>query len=389
MKKLTTLALSLVLAVAAWAASEKPTVKIGVILPLSGNNSYTGEATRSAVRFFEQELSNASHKNQYQFIFEDDQLTPRLTAQAVNKLINIDKVSAVLTLSAGPGHVVAPIAQSKGVLHFAHTNDPKVAVGDYNFINYTPVAQQAKTTADMLQAAGSAKIALVAVRQHGIIALVEALKPYLAQNGVTLHEGYFNPGERDFRVLLGKLKEKKPDTLYVMAFPPECQIILNQQQQLGMSELFTTTTVIFDYLEDKSPVEGLFYVSGAAASKEFTDKYIAFAGHSPMFTEPFIYDSIDLLVKAFEAAEKPTSAQALSHLKTLKEYTGSVGPIQISPEGVLDTPASVYRITDGRPHKVELQEVNRIPDKINAKGLGSLTKDEKETLDKAKDIPGK
>ena len=64
------------------------TVKIGVVVPLSGAGSVFGEAARSAILMAEQDLGET--KNKYKIIFEDSASNIGVAAAAVRKLVEED-----------------------------------------------------------------------------------------------------------------------------------------------------------------------------------------------------------------------------------------------------------------------------------------------------------
>ena len=76
-----------------------PTIKIGVTLPLTGDEATLGESNRNAIHLAASKLPSSTKYN-YQLIFEDDQFNPALGASAVNKLISIDGVSALISFGS-------------------------------------------------------------------------------------------------------------------------------------------------------------------------------------------------------------------------------------------------------------------------------------------------
>ena len=79
--------------------NEKPVVKIGVILPLSGNSADVGNMAKKTIMMAQEEIPSTS-KYEYKFIIEDDQFKSAITANIVNKFVFQDKVNAILTYYA-------------------------------------------------------------------------------------------------------------------------------------------------------------------------------------------------------------------------------------------------------------------------------------------------
>jgi ABC-type branched-subunit amino acid transport system substrate-binding protein len=150
-------------------------VKIGVILPLTGNNDAYGQQCLSGVRLFEHELkereAKGELKNHYQIIVEDDQLVGRLTAEALNKLINLDHVQALITTTGTSGNVANPRAEKAKIIHIGVTTDTRVAQGEYNFTHWTPPQAEAPLLVEMIKRMEFKRIAIINQRQQSMILL--------------------------------------------------------------------------------------------------------------------------------------------------------------------------------------------------------------------------
>ena len=86
------------------------TIKIGVILPLTGDMAAVGSACRDAVQMALKDSENTNH-NKYKIIFEDDRLQPNEVAKVAQKLISLDKVSGIISTWSYGGRIVAPMAE--------------------------------------------------------------------------------------------------------------------------------------------------------------------------------------------------------------------------------------------------------------------------------------
>ncbi|MEK7673652.1 MAG: ABC transporter substrate-binding protein, partial [Patescibacteria group bacterium] len=122
-----------------WGKSQTPTgpketIKIGFVGPLSGDLAFIGESDKNAILLAKDELKDT--KFNYEVIVEDVQIDPKLTANATNKLINIDKVDGIISVSSGIGNVVSPITEQNKTIHFGLASDSNIAKGIYNFIHW-------------------------------------------------------------------------------------------------------------------------------------------------------------------------------------------------------------------------------------------------------------
>ena len=103
-----------------WGVSRKPAeekvVKIGIIAPLSGPASTWGEQLRKGIELALDEL-NLDERKLLRIIYEDSEADPKKAVSAVQKLISVDKVQAIIgPLSSNEVLSVAPIVEKAKVV---------------------------------------------------------------------------------------------------------------------------------------------------------------------------------------------------------------------------------------------------------------------------------
>ena len=118
---------------------EKPTIKIGVSLPLSGDSANIGNAVKASINMALDEWKEKNTKYNYKVIFEDDALQVSKAAIIANKFINIDKVNAIMNIWGVTAPVVSEVAQNKNVIFFTCAGYIDNHNKSYVFNNYTPV----------------------------------------------------------------------------------------------------------------------------------------------------------------------------------------------------------------------------------------------------------
>lgn len=97
--------------------SNKPTIKIGVILPLTGNYANSGQSFKNATLLAQDELKKQNLKNDYTLIIDDDNFENRKTAALFHKQQSIDKVDAVISFASASGNVIAPLAEKSKIIY--------------------------------------------------------------------------------------------------------------------------------------------------------------------------------------------------------------------------------------------------------------------------------
>ena len=184
------------------AAADSNLVKIGVILPLSGDNAGLGQPQLAAVKLFEKECAEGHYRHQYKLVIEDNQLTPRASAEAANKLIYIDHVDGIVSLFCDAGHVLAPMIKKHQIPHVnCVCSDDTIPDGVFNFSHWPLPAKECASFVDLIQKQGGKRVTIVSMRQPGCVALTRGTLDELKKRGMpAVDVQYFNPDERDFRV---------------------------------------------------------------------------------------------------------------------------------------------------------------------------------------------
>jgi branched-chain amino acid transport system substrate-binding protein len=327
--------------------SEKETIKIGVILPLSGGSANLGESAHKAILLAKEQLAETEFN--YEVIFDDDAFDTKMTSNAVNKLVNLDQVDALISFSSGSGNVVSPIAQENKVIHVGVASDPNIAKGEYNFLHWTTPEAESVLWVEEVMNRGIKTFAFLGMNQQGLIAVLEQVKEDIKGKDIQMvNEQIFNMGEKDFKVIIEKAKRSNPDVIYIACFSPDLEIFAKQYKELGV-DIPLTSIEAFEYTEQPELFEGYWYVQSAQASNEFLKTFEAKYDDNPQLGSPFIYDAFNLIVEAYEQTGEKDNAMAIEKLSQIEDFPSSVGTISVGEEGIVWSDASVREIRDGKP----------------------------------------
>lgn len=344
------LILTLAISSCARKTTEKQIIKFGVILPLSGSNAHTGEGVKNAVEMLKPELKNKNYD--YEIIYEDDQLNPKMTSNSANKLITFDKVDAIFSYSAGSGNVVTPLAEENKVIHFGTTTDPNVAKGLYNFIHVTRPKELAELFVSELEKRNIKKIAIIGLNQQGVKATLDEVKEKLKNTNVEIvYEEYFNAGEKDFRTSILKAEEKAPEIYMLEFFPPELELLAKQIKELNINKPITAI-VFFSFSKELGLFNGNWFVDVAKPTNDFTTRYENKYNMPPTVAAPNVYDDINMVVSAYENLynknKKPATEEIAKEILRIKNFEGSLGKLSLTEEGIVISKASLREVKDGK-----------------------------------------
>ncbi|MEI7480053.1 MAG: ABC transporter substrate-binding protein [bacterium] len=334
----------LVLIMVGYTASQKTIdnspVKIGVVLPLSGDLAFIGEPAKKGAELALEQFKNTKRK--YELVFEDDQYDSKKTITSATKLISINKVEAVVSFGSAQGNVVKPLAVNNKTIHFAVASDPNIADGKYNFNHWTPAKEEVKTLVAELVNKKIKSVSVLTINNEGMIALESELKKQLQNTGISiLADERFNVGSRDFRTLITKLKSNLPEVLVMLNTTPELEILAKQIKDSGIKTPMTSVEV-FDATSNPPLFKGYWYATAGDSSEIFISNYKNKYSSAPSIGTGNVADIISLIVAASEKIDGKVTAENISQaLHSIQNMAGAMGDLSIDAKGSVISKASI------------------------------------------------
>lgn len=220
---------------------EPKEIKIGAIIPLTGNFATYGEPVRDGMLLAVEEINNRGgiKGSKINLIIEDDAGDPKTAVNAFTKLSNVDKVPLVLgPLSSGASMATAPVAEKNKVVQLSTlAGIPDLSnAGDYVFRIYPSSEVGARFAArEAIKKFGPKKIAVMYMNNpFGQAAKTVYIDTARGAGVEVAGVESFPDGENDFRTQLSKIKQTVPDILFCSAYWGEGSRILVQMQELGL-----------------------------------------------------------------------------------------------------------------------------------------------------------
>jgi branched-chain amino acid transport system substrate-binding protein len=320
------------------------TIKIGAIFPITGPLATFGTSCANGAKMAIEEvnLRGGVLGSKIELLVEDDQYKPEEAANAAKKLIERDKVVALIAeVTSSVTLVVAPIAQqSKIVLLTPTATNPKVTqVGDYIFRACFIDDFQGEVMANFVYKNLKLKTAaiLTAVTSDYSKGLAQFFKQkYTALGGKIVAEESYSEGDSDFRAQLTKIKAAKPEFVYVPGYYADVGPILLQARELGITVPFGggdgwDSPVLLQTAGKAA--EGCFFSNHYSPdSKElvvqtFVKNYQKKYGTTPDALAALAYDAAKLLVDAINRAGSTDSSKIRDALAATKGFRGVTGVI--------------------------------------------------------------
>jgi branched-chain amino acid transport system substrate-binding protein len=370
LKRLTNIVLFISLVIGSAAllqCSKKPEViKLGFIGPLTGPAASYGVAQRNGIMLAADEINSAGGVNgkKIEVIFEDSQMDPNKAINAIKKLIDIDKVVAVIgeTTTGGTLAIAETANRTKTVLLSPSASGAKITeAGDFVFRISPSDSFQAIVASKLVSEMGLKKGAIVFTNDDWGGGLQKAFQADFTKLGgsILTIEGC-TPGTKDFRTQLVKIKSLQPDFIYIPLHPDESAIFLRQVKELKVpgriigADNFSEKAIL---KAAGAAAEGVIFTMPAEPSgeayKNFSIKYKAKFNEEASYSSAAGYDSLNILVEAIKksglSGEKIKNA-----LYEIKDYKGVSGVIGFDQNGdVITKTFEIIQIKDGEyiPYK--------------------------------------
>jgi len=346
------------------------TIKIGALLPLSGDNAVFGEEMLNAARLAADDL-NASGGvlgRRIEIVSEDDACDAQTGTAAAQKLLASGIVGVAGGVCSGATIPETAVLDPHGIPYVAaFSSNP--ALTDRGLRTAFRVVgrddQQGAFAARFLAGPGGAK-KLAVLHDNSVYAkgLAELTRAANDQQKLGLKIVFFDaltPGQADYRTILTEIKASGADTLYFTGYPTEAVVILQQARKLalparviggdGLSTLSLVSAAgaaAEGFVFTTAPLPE-FLPSAGAFVQAYTERF----GKGPGSYSLYEYDAVKVLANAIFWAGSTDPKDIVEALRTTR-HQGLTGEIFFDEKGDRQTAVFVTAIVrDGKfqPHK--------------------------------------
>ena len=342
-------------------ANTGDTIKVGVYGDLTGATSSFGQSTKNGVELAVDEINAAGGVNGKKIVIvsEDDQGRPEQAKTVVSKLISQDKVEALLGEVASTNSLAAaPVAQEAKIpMITPSSTNPKVTeVGDYIsrvcFIDPFQGAVMAKFAGNTLKAKTAAIFG--DVNSDYSKGLTQFFKEEFTKlGGKIVAEEAYTQNDPDFKGQLTKIRDLKPDIIYIPGYYSQVGIIAKQARELGMNmpllggdgwdspELWKLGG---DALKNAYISNHYSADNPAPEIQNFVKAYKAKFNVVPDSLAALAYDATKVLADAIKRAGGTESAKLKDAINATKDFAGVTGKITLDGKRNAVKPAVVLEL---------------------------------------------
>jgi ABC-type branched-subunit amino acid transport system substrate-binding protein len=356
------------------AGGKSEPLKLGYVLPETGDLAYLGPPQIQAMKYAMKEINDAGGVLGQDLPTEvsgDEAGDQAIASQSADRVLNAGVDAVIGAAASGMSLAIIDKVTGAGVVQCSGSNTAPTFTdykdGGFYFRTAPSDALQGPVLADVVTGDGHSKVAIVARADDYGKGLADATAKSLESGGATVvsNEAY-DPKATNFNATVSKIVAAKPDAVVVIAFEEGKQIIK------GLIEKGLTPDKVGIYgadglrsedlpklVDPKKPevLDGMKGTAPASADNaSFTKELKAFAPDlKELQFAPQVYDCVNVIALAAEAA-KSTDASKFkdkmvsvtkdgekcndfaSCLKLLKEgkdidYDGASGPLDFTEAG--------------------------------------------------------
>jgi branched-chain amino acid transport system substrate-binding protein len=326
------------------ALGQIPPIKIGFFAPLTGPAAPDGTSSRNGAQMAVDEINAAGGVlgRPLELIVYDDRLTPSEAVAIAHRLIERDRVVAVVAGSySGPTRATAPIFQGAGIPTIAaYAIHPDITrAGDFVFRNSFLGTIQGKAGAYLAAKILNARTASILVIDIDFgRALAAGFKAQAAGYGLRiLSEDAYPSGEKEFSPLLTKIRALNPDVIYATAYFAEAAQIVRQAKALGIASKIIGQEGYDSpkFIELAGPAaEGTIITTNLdrddprPVAQQFMRRYKARYGIDADMVGASSYDAVRVLAAAMERAGVVSPPRIRDAIYRISNFDGVTGIIR-------------------------------------------------------------
>lgn len=339
-------------------------IRIGVILPLTGDAAVYGKAMRNGIELGLDEVSGEGER-EIRLIYEDDQGLPTQAVSAARRLIDVEKVPAIIGgAMSSTAEAIIPICDAAQVvlLSPSATKPSLTRLGSYFLRLWPSDDYDGKVMAETAyHRLGLRRISILYVNVAYGAGITEVFEREFEKVGgsVVSKDGY-NQGATDFRTFLTKVKTANPEAIYLPGYVVEVTQILKQAKELGVKATFLGVNSFYDpkLIEIAGEAaEGAVFTyptfdpkSGDPAIARFVAGYKDRYGIEPDAFAAQGYDSFRVIKKALDELGETAVAGVLilKALHSLGPFEGSGGTFAFDERGDVEKSLRLLTVRHGQ-----------------------------------------
>lgn len=344
----TVLALTVAATLIPAASYAADSIKIGYQLPLTGNTAQYGQNFKDAAEIALTKFNaSGTLPVPVEIIYEDSRSDAKEGVTIARKFVDDDEIVGVLgDFTSTVSMAAAQVYKRAGMVQLSQTaSHPDFAkISKWQFRNITTQNQEGAVNAKWMMEKGITKVAVIAEQTDWGQSVVKGFAvPFEELGGEVIYTEFFNRGLADFRSIITKLEEKKPDAVYTGFFYEDGAQFLKQMAQLNADiPVFSTSAAYNDKLIELAgdATDGLFLTAtflpnrADAHVQEFVSEWSKTHDLAPGQFPAQAYDAVNIMLAAIVKAYPDITRDSLRDaVAATKDFPGVTGNTSFDENG--------------------------------------------------------
>ncbi|MCL2790261.1 MAG: ABC transporter substrate-binding protein [Desulfobulbus sp.] len=337
---------SIVFGIACAGLATAATLELGIPLPLTGAQAKFGEMEMRAYRIAMEEINAKGGIKGMTVVlnFEDGQGKPEISRAIAEKLIDVKKQPVIFgDYSSSCSKAIAAVANERKVPYLVVTGaDDSITQQNYSYVfrlNPSNAYYASGMGSFLSQVVKPTSVAILYESSDFGTSGADEMAKYAEKVGmkVLLKEKY-EKGAVDFKPILTKVKEQKPDVIYMVSYVMDASLLMKQIKELRIdAKLFAgggAGHALPEFIHNAGDAAECVVTATLwspqvkyPGAKEFAEKYKAKFNEEVGYHGAEAYSALYIVKDAIERAKSMDAADIQVAMKATKLMT-AFGPIQ-------------------------------------------------------------
>ncbi len=351
----------LLLAACIQTAETKP-FKLGAPLPLTGTNAFYGDFTKYGIELAVEDLNKEGGINgrTVQIVYEDTAGDKAKATTAAQKLVNVDNVDALITITTPMGGAIAPVAEESKIPFIYGSATNSFAVNKtYVFKDYPDATTICERLMKQVIKDGHQKVAMFGTNAEFTLLCKQGAEKVAKLNTFETYA----PGETDFKTQFAKIENGENTALILSVFAGDCPHAYKQIRELGLKNQLYLAFQSFgcgsgDNTKANPDLLSNAYGGDVALDEESNDPdFLAFKQRldakgwtTQIRGSAIMYDGVIELAKAFKGCEDNLCVTNNMRVLSMKGISGNIA---YNGDQIVERDVMLTKYENGKWRKVQ------------------------------------
>ncbi|MFI4999365.1 MAG: ABC transporter substrate-binding protein [Reyranellales bacterium] len=320
-------------------------IKIATLTPLTGAGGPYGPPMAKVAAGVVEEVNAAGGVlgRKVVLVSEDDQTNPDAGVRAARKLIDVDKVSAIMgTWASSVTTAVAPLCwESKTFLCTVSGADSITLLPHQGYLIRTQPNSQLQVTklAEFILSLGGKKVFTMIVQTPFTQSTIEIMGRVLPKGGATSQSLIYDDKKTTLRTEVDQALRTNPDFIVANGYTPDSVVLLKDLYRAGykgkiIGFAYSLNQKLVDQIGQPEVVEGIYTfapsVAEGSSSLERVKKLSGLGNPDPYTSQ--VYDHTNMVLMAMAQAKATTGTAIKDNIRKVSQGGGK--PVDNAVDGI-------------------------------------------------------